>query len=442
MFSKAGVRCFCRGALAALLALLSVLPAGAGEAPRTHLLVKLRPEAWQVQRVLAGYPIAGWAVLDVPGWVRVDVAADRMAYVLAQVARDPNVLAVEQDRRVQAAMEPNDTYWSRQWGPLKIGAPAAWDKMVGRSDIVIAILDTGADVDHADLAGQLWVNPGEVPGNSLDDDGNGQVDDIHGWQFTHDADENPYQSDNIDDDHGHGTHVTGIAVAQGNNERGIAGLAWGCRAMIVKVLDENGDGWYSDVADGVVYAVDNGARIVNLSLGGADESSVMEDAVQYAQARGALVVAAAGNSGSAVLYPAAYDGALAVAASDANDRWATYSCSGPEVELAAPGSSIYSTCIGDRYCYKSGTSMATPHVSGLAALIWSGYYTYTAAQVRQRMIDTAQDIESPGWDPYSGWGRIDAREALSAVVPSAIYIPLILLQGSSSWPWTLATQPG
>jgi subtilisin family serine protease len=179
------------------------------------------------------------------------------------------------------------------------------------------------------------------------------------------------------------------------------------------------------VADAVAYAVDNGAQVVNLSLGGTEDSPLMRDAVSYAETRGILVVAAAGNTGAAVLYPAAYESAVAVAASDAYDRWASYSGHGPEIDITAPGTGIWSTCLGDGYCGMSGTSMATPHVAGLAALIWSHYPTFAAAQVRQRMLEGAQDLGSPGWDPNTGWGRIDAQRALAAPVLSRrLYFPV------------------
>jgi subtilisin family serine protease len=343
-----------------------------------------------------------------------------LAHISTELGDDQNVLAIEVDQRVQATLTPNDTYWAQQWGPSKTRVSAAWDATTGRESIVIAVLDTGIDLDHSDLAGQVWMNPGEVPENGLDDDENGQVDDIYGWRFGQD------QDDDIADDHGHGTHVSGIIAARGNNQTGIAGMAWGCRIMVVKVLDYKGDGYYSDVANGLVYATDNGARIANLSLGGDEPSQVIKDAVDYARAHGTLVVAAAGNTRSEVLYPAAYEGALAIAASDQNDRRAPYSNHGPEVDLAAPGSSIYSTCVGNSYCYKSGTSMAAPHVSGLAALIWSVYPDHTAAQVTERLQETAQDIESPGWDEYTGWGRIDAQNALVAMeAPWTFYLPII-----------------
>jgi subtilisin family serine protease len=449
------LRRLARAGLAALLAVLMIRPTEAAPdassgfateaviatearlSARAHLLIKLHPQAWtEPSRVLSAYAFERWTPLLVPGWIRGTLPQTRLTRSMAEMAHDPNVIAVEEDNRVQAALAPNDSYWGQQWGPMKVRAPAAWDVTIGDPSIVVAVLDTGAQVDHSDLAGRLWVNPGEVPGNGLDDDGNGHVDDINGWRFGHDADDNPYGSNVVDDDHGHGTHVTGIIVARGNNGQGIAGMAWGCRVMVVKVLDHEGDGYYSEVANGLVYATDNGARIANLSLGGPEKSQIMEDAIDYANAHDTVVIAAAGNAGSAVLYPAAYAGAVAVAATNQDDQRLSFSCYGPEIDLAAPGSAIYSTCLGNRYCYMSGTSMAAPHVAGLAALLRSQRPDYTGAQVTQQLRSSAQDVGSPGWDEYTGWGRIDAPRTLSTTHAShTIYLPIGAIGQDTPLPW-------
>jgi subtilisin family serine protease len=244
---------------------------------------------------------------------------------------------------------------------------------------------------------------------------------MHGWSFV--ADQGGAA---LDDDHGHGTHVAGIVAARGNNAQGIAGMAWNSQVMVIKVLDANGDGYYSDLAAGLVYAADNGARVANLSLGGPAPSQILQDAVNYSTAQGTLVVAAAGNTGSDVQYPAACDHALAIAASTYDDQRASYSCYGPEIDLTAPGTSIYSTCLGNSYCYKSGTSMAAPHVAGLAALIYAQSPDLSPGQVAQLLRETAQDMDTSGWDPYTGWGRIDAYRALSKTQTQLeLYFPFI-----------------
>jgi subtilisin family serine protease len=225
------------------------------------------------------------------------------------------------------------------------------------------------------------------------------------------------EDNNVEDDNGHGSHVSGTAAAETNNSIGVAGLSWGARIMPVKVLDENGEGFYSDVIEGIVYAAYNGAKIINLSLGGEERSDAMQDAVNYAHSQGALLIAATGNDGGEVLYPAACENVLAVAATDENDNRPIFSNYGPEVDVAAPGVEIYSTWPWrNGYWTLSGTSMAAPHVSGLAALVWSVCPGYTPGQVEQIIKQSADDVNSntyPGEDDYLGWGRINAYRAVS-----------------------------
>jgi subtilisin family serine protease len=228
----------------------------------------------------------------------------------------------------------------------------------------------------------------------------------------------PSEDADVRDDYGHGTHVAGIAGAATNNGVGIAGIAWGAQVMPVKVLDQYGNGWYSDIAAGIIYAADNGASVINLSLGGESDSQTLRAAVDYARNRGAVVVAATGNTGGAVLYPAAYEPVLAVAATDANDQRASFSNYGPQVDLSAPGEGIYSTwcrpdpvsslCLGNYYFTKSGTSMAVPHVAGVAALVRSRWPDLSASAVISTLLETAQDVDEVGFDPFTGWGRVNA----------------------------------
>ena len=353
--------------------------------------------------------------------------------MLETLRRDPRVAYAELDYAVQATdvITPNDPDWPLQWGPAKIGAPAAWSIVTGTPDMVIAVLDTGIYLEHEDLSTQLWTNAGEIPGNWVDDDGNGKVDDVHGWHFYHSWTGSTYlpaEDGDVRDDNGHGTHVSGIAAAATNNGVGIAGLAWGARIMPVKVLNQYGDGFYSDLAAGLVYAAENGARVINMSLGGVEPSQTLCAAVDYARRHGALVVSATGNDGAPwIRYPAACPGVLAVAATDPNDQWATFSNYGPQVDLAAPGQDIYSTwchqniylklCDGNYYLAKSGTSMATPHVSGVAALIWSLRPGLSSSQVISRLLETSDDVNSPGPDPYTGWGRVNAYRAVADLEP-------------------------
>jgi subtilisin family serine protease len=216
-----------------------------------------------------------------------------------------------------------------------------------------------------------------------------------------------------------------------NNGLGIAGMAPNVRLMPVKVLDDSGSGGYDAVAAGIEYAVDNGAKIINLSLGGSSPSNTMYNAVRYAYDHNVLVLAAAGNyaqSGNPIVYPAAYDEAMAVAATDSGDNHASFSEYHPYVEIAAPGVSIYSTVNNGGYQYLSGTSMATPHVAGLAALIWSMAPGYTANQIRAAINASAVDLGAAGRDDYYGYGRIDAFNALDE------FLVLALTQSSSGEP--------
>jgi len=327
---------------------------------------------------------------------------------LATLAAHPEILKIEADGRAHIAeTTPNDSFYqAQQWNLPQIHLPEAWDYTVG-SSTPIAIVDTGIDLDHPDLAAKLWINPGEIPDNSIDDDHNGYIDDWRGWDFV--------EGDNDPQDlNGHGSHVAGIAGAQSNNGIGIAGVSWNAGLMAVRVLNSDGYGWWSDIASGILYAADAGARVINLSLGDTTSSGAVEEAIAYARERGCLIVAAAGNKESQpILYPAALDGVMAVAATGPGDSLYPNGNRGPQMDVAAPGMGIFSTWATGSYCTKTGTSMATPHVSGLANLIWTLRPWLSADEVAAFIENTAVDIGDPGWDERTGWGRIDALEAVA-----------------------------
>ena len=349
---------------------------------------------------------------------RVAVPPGQELIWIEELRGDPALVFAELNYLARAAETiPDDPHYTEQWGLPRIRAPQAWDLATG-DDLTIAVIDTGVDLDHPDLVGKLWINADEIPDNGLDDDGNGYVDDSHGWDFVNDAAE-------PQDDYWHGTHVAGIAAADTDNGQGVAGVSWGARIMPLKVLNASGDGNYADVASAIVYAADNGARILNLSLGGEDYSAALADAVGYARQSGCLLAAAAGNDSGAVLYPAANDGVLAVVATTRWDRRWYGSNYGPEVDVAAPGADIYSTTLDDAYLSASGTSAATPHVSGLAALVWSVQPDLTSDEVARVITETVRDLGAPGWDQFYGWGRIDAYQAVSSVAVFRVYLPLI-----------------
>jgi len=280
-----------------------------------------------------------------------------------------------------------------QWGLDKIEGPKAWGITTGSSQVIVAVIDSGVDLDHPDLQDKI----------------------VAGWDFVNN---NAYP----DDDYSHGTHVAGIAAAMTDNNLGVAGVSWGARIMPLKVLNSGGSGSMADVIDGMRYAADHGAQILNLSLGGPDGSQALQDAVDYARNKGAVVIAAAGNCGSGCtingqyyynpdMYPASCQNVVGVGATTSTDDWASFSEHNTSVDVSAPGTSIYST-IPNGYGYKDGTSMATPFVSGLAALILSKWPDYTPLQVETALFNNADDLGDAGWDEYFGHGRINAYLSL------------------------------
>jgi subtilisin len=275
------------------------------------------------------------------------------------------------------------------WGADLVKAPAAWAQGYTGRGVIVAVLDTGVDYTHPDLQNNIWQNPGEIPGNIIDDDGNGYIDDTQGWNF---AD----NTNNVRDVNGHGTHVAGT-IAGGNNGFGVTGIAYDAQIMPVKVLNDDGVGSSNSVANGIYYAVNNGARVINLSLGGNFPNSAIENAIQYASSQGAVVVMAAGNNGFPFTsFPASYasNWGLAVGAVDRNNNLANFSNRAGRNAfpyVTAPGVGIYSTVPGNQYASYSGTSMATPHVAGVVALMLSANPNLTDADIRQILIETASN---------------------------------------------------
>lgn len=332
---------------------------------------------------------------------------------------------------------PNDAHYNKQWGlhndgtfslfPAVAGADidmeAAWGIEQGSDAITVAIIDTGTRLQHPDIAARLWVNPGETDGNATDDDGNGYVDDMNGWDFAND--------DNITtDDHGHGTNVAGIVGAIGNNEIGFAGVDLNCRIMSLKALGADATGWYTWWIAAIYYAVDNGAHVINMSLGGSSPSPEMQTAVDHAIANQVTVVACMMNTNSSTPFiPAALNGVLAVGATSPNDHravpfpWSPASGSnyGSHINVVAPGNYVYSLNYGSNTNYTtywSGTSQASPHAAGLVSLLLAQDPTRTPQELISIIENTAEDQvgnpaeDTPGWDQYHGHGRINAFQAL------------------------------
>ncbi len=279
---------------------------------------------------------------------------------------------------------PNDTYYnSNQWGPQDIFAPQAWNITTGSPNVIVAIVDTGVNYSHPDIMANY---------------------DPRGYDHINN-DPDPM------DDNGHGTHVAGIAAGVTNNGVGIAGISQS-KIMAEKVLDSAGSGSYSAVANGIIHAADNDAKVISMSLGGPFSSYTLQNAVNYAWKKGVLIVAAAGNDNSGkISYPAAYSNVIAVSAIDPGDNFAYYSNHGKKIELAAPGTNIFSTYQGG-YASLSGTSMATPFVSGSAALVLSKNGGLTNSQVRNILDNSAVDLGARGRDAYFGYGKVNPYGAL------------------------------
>ena len=331
--------------------------------------------------------------------------------------RTRGVVYAEPNYRVKAAdITPNDPLWNAntysaqgQWGPKAIHAPAAWDLTMGSSSVIIAIVDSGVDAGQPDFAGRL------LPGYDFVDNDT--------------STEDPY---------GHGTHTAGIATAAGNNGIGVAGISWGSQILPVRVLDAYGKGDILALAEGIIWATDHGAQIINLSLGTPGHSTLLEDAVFYAYSRKVALVAAVGNYAipgvGGVIYPAAYDAyVLGVGAVDANLAHPSFSIMGPAVDLVAPGVGILSALADGKYGLLSGTSEATPHVSGALALLLAYAQTTfdTPDKLYEAVRQTADDLGAPGFDPIYGMGLLRVDRALvykPHISPSPTDIPTLQVE--------------
>ncbi len=335
---------------------------------------------------------------------------EEMVFALSQ---NPDVEYAEPNYKTRLCVTPNDKYFDYQYYLRNTGqeipteerprgkkdadikATTAWEETKGKADILIAILDTGVDLSHPDLKTKIYSGGRDFINNDFE----------------------------ANDDYGHGTAVASVAAAETDNSEGIAGVAWNSKILPVKIMDENGEGVYSDLIAGIKWAVDNRASVVNLSLGGDEPSSGLRDALKYAHDKGVVVVAAAGNDSSAVLYPAAYDDyCLAIAATDYEDKQADWSNFGSQVDVAAPGVSIICAVPtwffgpgSNPYGIGGGTSLSTPQVAGLAALLKALKPWLSVDQVMDVIRYSADDVNSanhPGKDNYLGYGRINMEKAL------------------------------
>jgi len=314
----------------------------------------------------------------------VRVAPGELVHVERALRASGLFKSVERDYLATIAEVPNDPYFPGQWGLERTGVPAAWDLTHGGGQATVALLDTGVDSSHPDLAGQV----------------------VAGYDFI-DGDTDP------SDGHGHGTHMAGIIAAVQNNALGTAGIAPSSPLLAVRVLDSAGVGPYSAVADGIIYAADQGARVINLSLAGSAPSGLLQDAVNYARDAGAVVVAAMGNDASSTpVYPAATGGVVAVGAVASSDTLAGFSNTGAWISHVSPGVDVLTTDLGGGYWSSSGTSPAAAFSSGIFSLLFAFEPTLDPAAAIARVESGAFDLGSSGWDASYGWGRIDAHASL------------------------------
>lgn len=366
-----------------------------------EVIIKLKNEL--SQEILEKLPPRGariFAKLLLPQTFILKVPPGQVKNFIRILSLNPLIEYAEPDYFVQTQeVIPNDPQFNLQWGlknttkpSASIFATNAWQVTTGSANIKIAVLDTGINLNHEDLVNKIDPSMQDFTGSG------------------------------IEDNYGHGTHVSGIAGAETNNGIGIAGTGYNSKIMVVKVLNNSGGGYTSWVANGIKWAADHGANVINLSLGSSMRSSTLENAVNYAWGKGVVLAAAAGNSGSsAKLYPAAYTNVISVAATDINDKKASFSSFGKWVSVAAPGVNIYSTFPNHAYAlgknlnydYGSGTSMATPFVAGEAALVWASgkCAPQNNTCVRNRIQSTADKITKTG--TYWIYGRINAFKAVS-----------------------------
>ncbi|MBU0573683.1 MAG: S8 family serine peptidase [Candidatus Margulisbacteria bacterium] len=350
--------------------------------------------------------------------------------IIAELKENPHIENAQPSLKYQISMLPDDPYYSSsgswgqsyddQWGMKTINAPGAWDITTGSSNVIVAVIDTGVDYNHPELSSCMWSNTDEIADNGIDDDGNGYIDDVRGADFYN------RRTDPMDD-HGHGTHCAGIISEAGNNGAGIAGLSWNSKIMPLKALNSEGYGWEEDLAEAIIYAVDNGADVLSNSWGGWGNDELIDDAMAYAYSMGCVIVAAAGNDSNDVdLYgPANLDTVIAVASINHSNSRSYFSNWGDSIELAAPGEDVLSLraagtdmygggghIVGTNYYRSDGTSMACPHVAGVAALVIANKPAFNNEQVRIAMQNSADDLGDAGKDDYYGYSRVNAVRAL------------------------------
>ena len=390
-----------------------------------EIIIKFKPG---ITGAVRGAILADLGATRIRGFGRIHAEHDRItartvADAIARYRNHPAVEFIEPNYVVTAFAEPNDPLFPDLWGLHNVGqtggtpgadihATEAWDISTGSHSVVVAIIDTGIDYTHPDLAANIFINTAEIPGNHIDDDGNGFVDDVRGWDFVN-RDNDPM------DDHFHGTHVAGTVGAVGDNGLGVAGVNWSVRLMPLKFLDSGGSGSTADAVAAIEYATMMHVDVMSNSWGGGGFSEALRLAIENAMNAGILFVAAAGNSSSNndlfPAYPASYDldNIVSVASTTATDNLSNFSNFGPTtVDLAAPGSNILSTLPGSTYGLLSGTSMATPHVSGILALLRARYPLATFRALKDKLLTSVDHLPVLAGLMVSG-GRANAARAIA-----------------------------
>lgn len=378
--------------LAALLPAVLVCPSlsAATDPQEVRMIVKLKPGMQEntfqgMMRVRGGREKGGISKLNARV---ISVPAATAALLKGEMSRHSDVEYVEPDYVATTLATTNDPYFTQgsQWHLAKIQAPSAWDLSTGSSTLKVAVVDSGVNAAHPDLAGKV----------------------LAGYDFfANDSDPT--------DENGHGTAVAGVISPAANNALGVAGVTWNCPILPVRVLGADGSGSYSAIANGIIYAADQGARIINLSLGGTASSTTLQSAINYAWSKNCIIVAAAGNNGNNVaFYPAACTNVVAVSATDASDVKATWSNYGSYVDVAAPGVNIMTLFGTDQYATWNGTSFASPVTSGVVALMASSNPALSNSQIVGLLTANSDDVGTAGYDVNTGYGRVNAYRAVLA----------------------------
>jgi len=443
-----------------LLFLLPVLPTHADNINRPHVpdqvIIKFKDNVTQAEKDAI---ITDLGATKIKHFKRIKSDQNRIqglsvGEAIGRYKNHPKIDFIEPNYIIEAIGIPDDTAFDALWGMYNTGqtggtpgadisAVNAWDVFTGSAAVVVGVIDTGVDYNHPDLASNIFINVNEIPDNGIDDDNNGYIDDVRGWDFVND-DNDPM------DDNGHGTHCSGTIGAVGDNGMGVAGVTWDVQIMPLKFLSGGGSGSTADAIDAIEYATMMGVDLTSNSWGGGGFSEAMRLAIEDAGNNNILFVAAAGNSGSdndaSPHYPSSYaeNNVIAVAATDHNDDLADFSSYGAtSVDLAAPGDEIYSTFPGNSYGTLSGTSMATPHVAGALALVYGRFPTIAALDAKSLILNFADPLPDLDGVVLSG-GRLNAFMPIADPdsIPPGQVTDLTATTAGSNWIDVQWTAPG